>query len=147
MNDLSTSTSSSTEEPLDFADFNAKLLVLDVLCYDLDVLDPYVRDSYEDAVAEDEDVEGQDSAAREYYDDIEILPAHVALVTELSVDPALDIYQDVHPGWDGSDDRYDPQNWDDLLDLPALERVFVTAPLPAHVEQAFRERNISVETQ
>jgi hypothetical protein len=140
MDDLST----QSEEPVDFADFNAKLLVLDVLCYDLDVLEPYDRDEFD---VEDEDIEGQDSAAREFYDDLDLFPSQLSLVTEISVDPELEIYQDVHPGWEGSDDRYDPQNWEDIVELPALETVYIAAPLPAHVEQAFRARGVSVETQ
>ena len=92
--------------------------MLDVLCYDLDVLDPYDPDA-EDETDEDLDVDGQDDRAREYYDDLDLLPSHLSLVTELTVDSDLEVLQDVHPGWDGSDDRFDPQNWDDLLDLPA----------------------------
>ncbi len=102
--------SNTTEEPVEFADFNAKLLVLDVLCYDLDVLEPYDGDA-DDESEEDLDVEGQDDRAREYYDDLDLLPSHLDLVTELTVDADLEVLQDVHPGWDGSDDRYDPQNW------------------------------------
>ncbi|WP_205965787.1 DUF6892 domain-containing protein, partial [Pseudomonas viridiflava] len=92
--------------------FNAKLLVLDVLCYDLDVLDPYDPDA-EDETDEDLDVDGQDDRAREYYDDLDLLPSHLSLVTEITVDSDLEVLRDVHPGWDGSDDRFDPQNWDD----------------------------------
>lgn len=141
-----TDVSNETEEPYDFADFNAKLLVLDVLCYDLDVLDPYEPDEY-DENEESEDVEGQDAAARDYYEDLDVLPSQLALITELTVDGTLEIFQDVHPGWEGEDDRYDPQNWDDIIALPALETVYVAAPLPAHVDQALRERGVSVETQ
>ncbi len=115
--------SNTTEEPVEFADFNAKLLVLDVLCYDLDVLEPYDGDA-DDESEEDLDVEGQDDRAREYYDDLDLLPSHLDLVTELTVDADLEVLQDVHPGWDGSDDRYDPQNWDDVLDLPSLSVVY-----------------------
>jgi hypothetical protein len=134
------------EEPYDFGDFNAKLLVLDVLCYDLDVLEPYEKDEF-DTTDDDEDVEGGDAAAREYYDDLDVTPSQLTLVTELTIDPELEIYQDLHPGWEGSDDRYDPQNWDDLLELPALETVYIAAPLPSHVDQALRERGVAVLTQ
>jgi hypothetical protein len=120
-------TSNTTEEPVEFADFNAKLLVLDVLCYDLDV-------------------EGQDDRAREYYDDLDLLPSHLSLVTELTVDTDLEVLQDVHPGWDGSDDRYDPQNWDDVLDLPALTTVYAAAPLPAHVLERLAAKGVEVRS-
>ncbi len=53
--------SDTTEEPVEFADFNAKLLVLDVLCYDLDVLEPYAPDEDEDT-GEDLDVEARTTA-------------------------------------------------------------------------------------
>ncbi len=53
--------SDTTEEPVEFADFNAKLLVLDVLCYDLGVLEPYDGDEDEDS-GEDLDVEGRTTA-------------------------------------------------------------------------------------
>ncbi|WP_242091062.1 hypothetical protein [Curtobacterium sp. DN_7.5] len=135
----------TTEEPVEFADFNAKLLVLDVLCYDLDVLEPYDGDDAGET-EEDLDVDGQDDRAREYYDDLDLLPSHLALVTELTVDSDLEVLQDVHPGWDGSDDRYDVQNWDDLLDLPALEVVYAAAPLPAHVAERLAEKGVDVRS-
>jgi hypothetical protein len=137
--------SNTTEEPVEFADFNAKLIVLDVLCYDLAVLEPYDGES-DDETDEDVDVEGQDDRAREYYDDLEVLPSHLSLVTELTVDADLEILQDVHPGWDGSDDRFDPQNWDDLLDLPALAVVYAAAPLPSHVSDALAAKDVDVQS-
>lgn len=137
--------SNTTEEPVEFADFNAKLLVLDVLCYDLDVLDPYDPETA-DETDEDLDVDGQDDRAREYYDDLELLPSHLSLVTELTVDTDLEVLQDVHPGWEGSDDRFDPQNWDDVLDLPALRNVYAAAPLPAHVAEALAAKGIEVRS-
>lgn len=137
--------SKTTEEPVEFADFNAKLLVLDVLCYDLDVLDPYDPETA-DETDEDLDVDGQDDRAREYYDDLELLPSHLSLVTELTVDTDLEVLQDVHPGWEGSDDRFDPQNWDDVLDLPALRTVYAAAPLPAHVAEALAAKGVEVRS-
>lgn len=137
--------SNTTEEPIEFADFNAKLLVLDVLCYDLDVLDPYDPDA-EDETDEDLDVDGQDDRAREYYDDLDLLPSHLSLVTEITVDSDLEVLQDVHPGWDGSDDRFDPQNWDDLLDLPELRTVYAAAPLPAHVAERLATKGVDVRS-
>lgn len=137
--------SNTTEEPIEFADFNAKLLVLDVLCYDLDVLDPYDPDA-EDETDEDLDVDGQDDRAREYYDDLDLLPSHLSLVTEITVDSDLEVLQDVHPGWDGSDDRFDPRNWDDLLDLPELRTVYAAAPLPAHVAERLATKGVEVRS-
>ncbi|PZF00610.1 hypothetical protein DEJ01_12475 [Curtobacterium sp. MCLR17_040] len=137
--------SNTTEEPIEFADFNAKLLVLDVLCYDLDVLDPYDPDA-EDETDEDLDVDGQDDRAREYYDDLDLLPSHLSLVTEVTVDSDLEVLQDVHPGWVGSDDRFDPQNWDDLLDLPELRTVYAAAPLPAHVAERLAAKGVEVRS-
>jgi hypothetical protein len=137
--------SNTTEEPVEFADFNAKLLVLDVLCYDLGVLEPY-DDEDEDEADEDRDLEGQDDRARQYYDELDVLPSHLALVTELTVDSELEVLQDVHPGWEGSDDRFDPQNWDDVLELPALRTVFAAAPLPAHVADALETKGVEVRS-
>ncbi|WP_248703533.1 hypothetical protein [Curtobacterium sp. MWU13-2055] len=137
--------SNTTEEPVEFADFNAKLLVLDVLCYDLDVLDPYDPETA-DETDEDLDVDGQDDRAREYYDGLELLPSHLSLVTEITVDTELEVLQDVHPGWEGSDDRFDPQNWDDVLDLPALRTVYAAAPLPAHVAEALAAKGVEVRS-
>lgn len=137
--------SNTTEEPVEFADFNAKLLVLDVLCYDLDVLDPYDPETA-DETDEDLDADGQDDRARDYYDDLELLPSHLSLVTELTVDTDLEVLQDVHPGWEGSDDRFDPQNWDDVLDLSALRTVYAAAPLPAHVAEALAAKGVEVRS-
>lgn len=137
--------SNTTEEAVEFADFNAKLLVLDVLCYDLDVLEPYDPEEQDEA-DEDLDVEGQDDRAREYYDDLDLLPSHLSLVTEVTVDSDLEVLQDVHPGWDGSDDRYDPQNWDDVLDLPALHTVYVATRLPPHVADALAAKGVDIQS-
>ncbi len=137
--------SNTTEEPIEFADFNAKLLVLDVLCYDLDVLEPYDADSADES-DEDIDVEGQDDRARAYYDDLDLLPSHLSLVNELTVDSDLEILQDVHPGWEGTDDRFEPQNWDDVLELPALETVYVATRLPAHVADALAAKGVDVQS-
>ncbi|KQS08287.1 hypothetical protein ASG04_14355 [Curtobacterium sp. Leaf183] len=137
--------SNTTEEPIEFADFNAKLLVLDVLCYDLDVLEPYDADSADES-DEDIDVEGQDDRAREYYDDLDLLPSHLSLVTELTVDSDLQVLQDVHPGWEGTDDRFDPQNWDDVIELPALRTVYVATRLPAHVAEALAAKGVDVQS-
>lgn len=134
-----------TEEPYEFADFNAKLIVLETLCYELDVLEPY-RGADED-VAEDEDaVGGQVALAREYYDDLEVMPSHLQLVTTLTIDGTGEIYQDLHPEWDGEDDRYDPVVWSDIVELPALETVWTAAPLPPHVDADLRAKGVSVET-
>ncbi|PYY34976.1 MULTISPECIES: DUF6892 domain-containing protein [unclassified Curtobacterium] len=138
--------STTTEEPIEFADFNAKLLVLDVLCYDLDVIEPYDGDDDEETVVDEDDVPGQDDRARAYYDDLDLLPSQLDLVTELTVDSDLEVLQDVHPGWDGSDDRYDPQNWDDVIDLPALRIVYAAAPLPAHVSEALAAKGVDVRS-
>lgn len=133
------------EEPVEFADFAAKLLVLDVLCYDLDVVQPYDPGDA-DETDEDLGVDGQDDRAREYYDDLDLLPSQLALVTELTVDTDLEVLQDVHPGWDGSDDRYDVQNWDDVLDLPELRVVYAAAPLPAHVADRLAAKGVEVRS-
>jgi len=84
--------------------------------------------------------------AREYYDDLDLLPSHLSLVTEITVDSDLEVLQDVHPGWDGSDDRFDPQNWDDLLDLPELRTVYAAAPLPAHVAERLATKGVEVRS-
>ncbi|MGU3409314.1 DUF6892 domain-containing protein [Microbacterium sp. M1A1_1b] len=136
--------SNTTEEPIEFADFNAKLLVLDVLCYDLDVLEPYDADAADES-DEDIDVEGQDGRAREYYDDLDLLPSHLALVSELTVDSDLEVLQDVHPGWEGTDDRFDPQNWDDVVELPALRTVYVATRLPPHVAEALTAKGVDIQ--
>ncbi|OIH92811.1 hypothetical protein [Curtobacterium sp. MCBA15_001] len=137
--------SNTTEEPIEFADFNAKLLVLDVLCYDLDVLDPYDGEAADES-DEDIDVEGQDDRAREYYDDLDLLPSHLSLVTEVTVDSDLEVLQDVHPGWEGTDDRFDPQNWDDIVELPALRTVYVATRLPAHVAEALAAKGVDIQS-
>jgi hypothetical protein len=137
--------SNTTEEPTEFADFNAKLLVLDVLCYDLDVIEPYDGESADES-DEDIDVEGQDDRAREYYDDLELLPSQLSLVTEITVDSDLEILQDLHPGWEGTDDRYDPQNWDDVVELPALQTVYVATRLPPHVAEALTAKGVEIQS-
>lgn len=75
------------------------------------------------------------------------MPSHLQPVTTLTVDGTLEIYQDVHPDWDGDDDRYDPLTWSDIVDLPALEAVWTVAPLPAHVDAELRAKGVTIESE
>jgi len=134
------------EEPYDFADPNAKLIVLEALCYELDVLEPFAGAGHEDPEDEDEVVEGIGQLAHEYYQDLEVLPSQLALVTQLTVDGDLQIYGDVDPEWDGDDDRHDPLTWSDITDLPALETVWTSTPLPSHVDTELRAKGVTIET-
>lgn len=110
------------------------------------VLEPYAGAAHEDAEDEDEVVEGSGQLAREYYEDLEVLPSQLALVTQLTVDGDLQIYGDVDPDWSGDDDRHDPLTWSDIVELPALETVWTSAPLPAHVDAELRAKGVTIET-
>ncbi|MFC5291354.1 DUF6892 domain-containing protein [Actinokineospora guangxiensis] len=114
-----------------FRDFNFKLLVIDKLMYQDDVIQPPFR------IADVLHAKGatgdlfkylheQDllytvlDEARRHFTDLEITPEQLASVDELITDGGLEIYHQCSPFWDGEDDLFDVTSLDDLALLPNL---------------------------
>lgn len=98
---------------LHFDNFNFKLAILQILMYDLNVLDTQF-DIYEfvDAYTHRPiylQEEGYDIIPEvyEYFKDLEIESDYAQYIQEIVMDPMHEIYTHLFPYWDGSDDLFD----------------------------------------
>ncbi|NBM20080.1 DUF6892 domain-containing protein [Streptomyces sp. GC420] len=119
-------------------DFNAKLVVLETLCHDLEILPAYMPES-------DPEWDRIDESALAYYRALVIPDEALAQVTALTFDGGLQIYQDIWPGWDGEDDYFGIRDHAPLAGLPALHTVWTPDPLPAEVRALYTDRGITIE--
>lgn len=111
---------------LRFTDLGVKLAVIEQLMYVQEVLTPKV-----DAAALAEDADGAIDLESEVpipevlrrFEQLPITAEQAALVTELVFDGGNEVYRQLIPRWDGEDDTFDVESWDDLDLLPNLERV------------------------
>lgn len=110
---------------IQFTDFNFKLLVLQDLMYDQELVEPFDLSAH----AEENGIDLEDhlgepiEGAREFYEAYEVTPELAAKVTELVWDGGNDIFHDVVFQWDGEDDYFDVKTVIDALQLPNLESV------------------------
>ncbi|GLY39755.1 hypothetical protein Amsp01_057780 [Amycolatopsis sp. NBRC 101858] len=113
-----------------FRDFNFKLVVVEKLMYQDEVLTPAFR--FADVVpggdawqyAYDRGLAYQvQPEARAYFEALEISPELLATVDELLLDGGLQVYQECAPVWDGEDDLFDITSLADLALVPGLRRV------------------------
>ncbi|MUL41765.1 hypothetical protein FZ103_11360 [Streptomonospora sp. PA3] len=124
---------------LTFTDLNAKLFVLEELCYGQGLLPPY------ESPHTPPDEPEYDPAAADYYRRLEIPEEAAASITELAIDYGLQVQLDIRPLWHGEDDAFEVTAWDELARLPAL-RLVRAAALPDAGRAAFRSRGVFVDT-
>ncbi|MEU0797969.1 hypothetical protein ABZ342_48555 [Amycolatopsis sp. NPDC005961] len=113
-----------------FRDFNFKLVVVEKLMYDDQVLTPAFRfadlvpggDAWQYAYDRGSAYQVQPEA-RAYFEALEISPGLLATVDELLLDGGLRVYQECAPVWDGEDDLFDITSLTDLALVPNLRRV------------------------
>ncbi len=133
-----------------FVDLNVKLAVVQVLMYELGLLQP-VFDVTEFVEAHaDRDID----LAREGHRPIPEVVAHfealpvprslLAEVTSIFQDGGNDIHLQVAPLWDGEDDTFDITDVTDLEQLPNLETVTLMGASEQTLE-ALRSRGITAE--
>jgi hypothetical protein len=112
-----------------FRDFNFKLVVVEKLMYEDQVLTPAFR--FADLVPGDAWQYVYDRGlayqvqpeARAYFEALEISPDLLATVDELVLDGGLQVYHECAPVWDGEDDLFDITSLADLALVPSLRRV------------------------
>jgi hypothetical protein len=127
-----------------FRDFNFKLVVVEKLMYEDQVLTPPFRfadlvpggDAWQYAYDRGLAYRIQPEA-RAYFEALEISPELLATVDELVLDGGLRVYQECAPVWDGEDDLFDITSLADLALVPRLRRVvnaeFLGPDLRAHL--------------
>lgn len=118
-------------EKINFADFNFKLLVIEELMYNQEVLTPKF-DVYEFARLYDKrkidiDEEGYEPIAEvaEYFKNLEVDKALALLVTELYQDGGNHVYLAICPFWDGEDDLFDIDTYKDTEHFPNLKKMTI----------------------
>lgn len=111
VNTLESETVSSSY--LHFDNFNFKLAILQILMYDLNVLDTQFNiyefvDTYNHRPIYLQE-EGYDIIPEvyEYFKDLKIETDYAQYIQEIVMDPMHEIYTHIFPYWDGSDDLFD----------------------------------------
>ena len=135
-----------------FEDLNFKLLVIQNLMYDEEILQPrFELDDFVTQYTAREIMvkkEGYDviPEVRDYFDAFVIPPQLLAQVEDLYFDGGAEIYSQIFPYWDGECDTFDPAAVDDIRLLPNLKRM---SNMPDRfIEQhaaTLRERGIEVD--
>lgn len=112
-----------------FSDFNFKLLVIEELMYNQELLKPKF-DLYEFAEIYDKrkiDIEEEGYAmipeAVEYFRNLPVSEELAGKVTELYQDGGNDIYGEIFPFWDGEDDTFDIKSYEDVKHFPNLKKM------------------------
>ncbi|WP_290060717.1 DUF6892 domain-containing protein [Amycolatopsis solani] len=135
-----------------FQDFNFKLVVVEKLMYDDEVLAPPFRIA--DVLPSDDPWQyAYDRGlayqvlpeARAYFSALEIAPALLATVDELVMDGGLRVYQECAPVWDGEDALFDIGSLADLALLPNLRRVLGSEFLGRELQAELAARGIAAD--
>lgn len=137
------------KNPVEFSDFNFKLLVIDELMYNQEVLEPKfdVREFAEEYTerAIDIEKEGYEPIPEviEYFKNLQIEKKLLKDIEELRQDGNT-VYLQVCPFWDGEDEQFNIESFDDVKHLPNLETITVFDIHPDE-EDKLTEKGIEVD--
>ncbi len=137
---------------IEFADFNFKLAVIQVLMYEKKLLQPQF-DLYDfvDNYAErkiDVEEEGYEfiPEVTDYFRTLEIDEKYADEITEINQDGGDEIYGNVLRFWDGEDDTFNIQNFEDIRHFKNLRKMSLFyADNLDEIKQQLLEKNIVVE--
>jgi hypothetical protein len=111
-----------------FADFNFKLLIIEELMYNQELIKPKF-DIYEFAELYkkrkiDIDSEGYKPIpeAVEYFKNVTIDSSLAGQITEVYQDGGNEFYMNILPFWDGEDDTFDIKSYEDIKHFPNLKK-------------------------
>lgn len=118
-------------EKIEFKDFNFKLAIIEELMYNKELLQPKF-DVYE--FAEIKKIKGFSAVEGgyepipevvEYFKALEIDKNLAEQVTEIYQDGGNEIYMNVTPQWDGEDDMFNIQSFEDVIHFPNLKKMIL----------------------
>jgi flagellin-like hook-associated protein FlgL len=116
-------------EKIKFTDFNFKLAIIEELMYIKELIQPKFdifefADSYEEREI-DVEKEGYEPIpeAIEYFKNLEIDRKLATEITEIYQDGGNDIYINITPYWDGEDDSFNIEIYDDIKHFPNLKKM------------------------
>lgn len=116
-------------EKIEFMDFNFKLAIIEELMYNKELIQPKF-DVYE--FAEIKKINGFSATEGgyepipevvEYFKALEIDKKFAEQVTEIYQDGGNEIYMNITPQWDGEDDVFNIQSFEDIKHFPNLKKM------------------------
>lgn len=134
-------------EKIAFTDFNFKLAIIQELMYIKKLLQPKFdifefTDSYQER---DIDIEEEGyqpiPEAIEYFKKLEIDKMFAEQITEIYQDGGNDIYMNIAPYWDGEDDSFNIEVYDDIKYFPNLKKMTLFSNDP-NVYEELRAKGI-----
>jgi len=139
-----------SKNAIQFQDFNFKLLVIEELMYNKELLQPKF-DVYEFAQLYKQreikiDNEGYDPIPEviQYFESLEIDKILAEEVTELYQDGGNNIYGNMIPFWSGEDGYFDIRTYEDIKHFSNLKKITVFGAATEEI-QAFKAKGIDVE--
>ena len=139
------------EEALEFENFNFKLAVVQVLMYDLEVLEPYfdIDDfamQYEGKEIDTESFKISRPVVN-YFKKLSIPKKFAELVEEIDMDGGNEIYANIFPMWDGEDELFDLDAVTEveLKQFPNLKKATIMSEKFEEVSKTFVKLGIEVE--
>ena len=133
-----------------FQDLNFKLAVINHLMYEKEVLKPRF-DIYTFVKTIDHpcDIETDGYAvvpeALKWFAALELTPGQLEQVTSLYIEGGSEIYHQIYPFWDGEDDTFDINSFDDVKLLPRLQSIDWNSLVPADIDTAaLKSRSIKI---
>lgn len=136
---------------LHFDNLNFKLAIIQVLMYDLGILEPYF-DIYEFA----EQYEGEPIATESeeiiepalvFFKELRIPKCLAGRVREIYMDGGNEVYMNIIPLWDGEDDCFDLDavTLRELKQFPNLRKATIFSSNFDQVKTVFQAANVAVE--
>lgn len=139
------------EEVLEFDNFNFKLAIIQVLMYELEVLEPYfdIYDFAEQYEGKEIDTEST-KAPRPVVNFFTKLPIPKRLaeqVLEIDMDGGNEIYANIIPQWDGEDEYFDLNSITEkeLKQFPNLKKATIMSGKYEEVSEVFKGMGIEVD--
>lgn len=142
----------NTEEILYFDNLNFKLAIVEVLMYELNLLEPRF-DIYDFADKYKEKEIDTDSytviePALNFFREISIPKKFAPYVEQIYMDGGNEVYMNIIPQWDGEDDCFDLNNVtiSELSQFPNLRKATIMSSDFDKVKEIFDAENIDVES-
>lgn len=147
---LKTLSEKNVEDILHFDNLNFKLAIIQVLMYDLKLLnsefDIYdFADRYKEEIDTDSDIIIE--PAMSFFKELEIPKKFAPYVETIYMDGGNDVYMNIIPQWDGEDETFDLNEitLTELQQFPNLKKATVMSSNLDEVKEIFDAANIEVK--
>lgn len=132
---------------LTFTDMNFKILVIEELMYNHEVLTPkFNREEYLAEIGAAEPEHGEPSPeARAWFEQLEVPEELVGRVTELYQDGGNETHMEIHPFWSGEDDYFNVHSAADAALFPNLKSITLIYDEDASILAEFQELGVEAE--